>query len=410
MVSTTHQSADSLEKKIDKIQKGFSREVKIVAHGAGSIVVLEFILGLFMVAAGVPIPGLGFAVNIAVAILLIFIRLYKPSEYICPNLSLFAALFILALTYVSIVSTTVGVSTTDDVLRRAFRIAVIFGIVLLIADKRINFKSLMLGLGIGMVINAIAFYLGIAPAAYGDALTGWMGDKNVAGMYYGVIPIILFGLFEKQWHRLLIVALTLPLLFETGSRTSMGGFILGVLWILFARKVSLVVKIFLGFAFAWLFEWMQSNFADSSVFGDRSGTDWYREQIDIASWAKTEEAPWHGLGFGQAIVILPNGEDMYFHNSYWTLLVEGGWPWAIAILGVTFYAVFVWKQAGQRSSSERNLTAEAATVFLAVCSWRLGEVMLTIPWAFAVGYALSLTALPKKNILSYNTTKYGYET
>lgn len=409
MSSTTHQPTDSFESKIHRFQKDISKEAQLVVQGTGSLVLLEFILGLLMVAAGIPIPGLGFAVNIAVAIVLILIRMSKPSKYSVPNMNLFALILILGIMYVSIVSIEVGLATTDDVIRRSIRISVILGVTILIADKRINFKSLMLGLGVGMVINAIAFYLGIAPAAYGDALTGWLGDKNVAGMYYGIIPIILFGLFEKQWHRLLIVALSLPLLFETGSRTSMGGFILGVLWILFAKKANLFFKVILGFFFGWIFEWMQTNFADSSVFGDRTGTDWFREQIDIASWAKTEAAPWHGLGFGQATVILTNGEDMYFHNSYWTLLVEGGWPWALAILGVTFYAVFVWKQAGQRSNTERNLTAEAATVFLAVCSWRLGEVMLTIPWAFAVGYALSLTALPKKNILSYNATRFSYE-
>lgn len=397
--TTAHKPAESLEARIGRYQKDFSREAKLVAQGAGSLVILEFVLGVLMVAAGVNVPVLVFPLNIAIAILLIAIRISKPSVYYVPKSGTFLAVFILALTFVVISSLTAGVSTSSDVFRRAIRILIVVALAVLIADRRIHFKSLMLGMGCGMLINALAFYAGIAPDNYGGYLTGWLIDKNVAGMYHGIVPLILFGLFTERWQRCTILLFAMPLLFLTGSRTSMGALILGVLWILFAQKANIFLKVILGFFFGWIFEWMQTNFADSSVFGDRTGTDWFREQIDIASWAKTEAAPWNGLGFGQATVVLPGERSMYFHNSYWTLLVEGGWPWTIAILAITFYAAFIWKQAGQIRNEERNLTAEAATVFLAVCSWRLGEVMLTIPWAFAVGYALSLTALPKKEKL-----------
>ncbi|WHS50017.1 hypothetical protein QM007_08855 [Rothia sp. SD9660Na] len=399
MVSTTHQPADSLEERINRFQKSLSRETQLTVQGTGSLVVLEFILGSLMVTAGVAVPVIVFPLNVAIAVLLIVIRLTKASAYEVPKLGVFIAAFMLALSFVVLSSITVGVSTSEDAMRRASRILIVLMLAILIADKRIHFKSLILGLSCGMLVNAAAFYAGIAPDNYGGNLTGWLHDKNVAGMYHGIIPLILFGIFTKNWQRVIISLFALPLLFETGSRTSMGAFIIGVLWILFAQKANLVVKVVLGFFCGWLFEWMQANFADSEVFGDRTGTDWYRDLIDTIAWEKTSSAPWNGLGFGQATVILPNGEDMYFHNSYWTLFVEGGWPWTIAILGITFLAVFVWKQKGEQQTSERNLTAEAATVFLAVCSWRLGEVMLTIPWAFAVGYALSLTAIPKKERL-----------
>ncbi|MFC6353343.1 O-antigen ligase family protein [Rothia nasimurium] len=399
MASVSSRAGTNVEDRLIKIQNGISTETKQALQGAGALVVLEFILGALMVTAGVAVPVIAFPLNVAIAILLIAIRINKPSSYEVPKLGVFIAIFILALSFVMISSLTAGVSTSEDVIRRTIRILIVFMLALLIADRRIHFKSLMLGLGIGMLVNALAFYAGIAPDNYGGNLTGWLNDKNVAGMYHGIIPVILFGLFTKNWQRAVIAIFALPLLFETGSRTSMGAFIIGVLWILFAQKANLLVKVILGLFCGWIFEWMQENFADNAVFGDRTGTDWYRELIDTAAWEKTSSAPWNGLGFGQATVILPNGDDMYFHNSYWTLFVEGGWPWTIAILGSTFLAVFVWKQRDQQQTSERNLTAEAATVFLAVCSWRLGEVMLTIPWAFAVGYALSLTAIPKKERL-----------
>lgn len=396
MASTLAKSEVSFEDRIATFQQNTKDEVKDILHGTGKLKALELIFGGLLVVAGIPIPGLGFAVNVGAAIVLIGLRLAKPSRYTVAKLNIFAAVFLLAMVYISVMSFTTGVSTPEQTLRRTIRFMVVVGLLFLIADHRVHFKSLMLGLGIGMIVNAVAFYAGVAPAYYGSALTGWLGDKNISGMYYGFVPIILFGLFHKRWQRVVILLIALPLLFETQSRTSMGGFILGILWILFAQRANLLLKMILGFFFGWIFDYMQTNFAHLSVFGDREGTDWFREQIDIAAWAKTEAAPWHGLGLGQATVVLENGQRQYFHNSFWTLLVEGGWPWAIAVLGLTFYAVFVWRQTNQVSASHRNMTAEAATVFLLICSWRLGEVILTIPWGIAIGYALSLTAVPKK--------------
>lgn len=396
MASTVAKPEISFENRIASLQQNTKNEVKEILHGTGKLKFLELVFGALLVLAGPSIPGLGFAVNVGAAIVLVAIRIIKPSRYSVAKLNIFAAVFLLAILYISIISFTAGISTPEQIVRRSIRFMVVVGLLFLIADHRVHFRSLMLGLGIGLVVNAAAFYIGIAPANYGSALTGWLGDKNVAGMYHGIVSIILFGLFYKRWQRVLILLLALPLLFETQSRTSMGGFILGILWILFAQKANLFFKVILGFFFGWLFDYMQTNFAHLSVFGDREGTDWFREQIDIAAWAKTESAPWHGFGLGQATVVLEDGRGQYFHNSIWTLLVEGGWPWAIAILGLTFFAAFVWKQRGQVSASERNMTAEAATVFLLVCSWRLGEVILTIPWGIAIGYALSLTAIPKK--------------
>lgn len=366
-------------------------ELSLMGKGAGALVALDVVIGALLVAEGVNVGG--FPLNVFVLIALVALRITKKSPYVVPYGGLFIALLTLGLGFVTVSSFAVGISGTDQIIRRVGRMVIIIFFTLLIADRRVDFKSLMTGFGVGLVINATAFYLGLNPDNYGGYLTGWMEDKNVAGLFHGIVVLLLFGLYQQRKHRILILVIGLPLLWETGSRTSMAGTILGVLWILFAHRANLIAKIGIGFFLAWLFEYLQKNFADSEVFGDRTGTDWFREQIDILSWAKVEDAPWNGFGLGQAVVTFENGRTMYFHNSYWTLLVEGGWVWASLVCAATFLAVFVWKQPGYKT--RRNLTAESAMVFLAVCSWRLGEVLLTVPWAFAVGYALSLTALPR---------------
>lgn len=394
--SDTQEQKISAEERLGRFTAALGQEARILAEGTGSLVMVEVIAGAFLVTMGVPL--FGFPMGLLVLATLTLLRISKPSRFDVPNRSLFVAVLLLGLTYVAITSLNIGISTPDDVGRRLARISILLAVLLLIADRRIDFRSLILGLAIGLVVNALAFYTGIAPNTYGGALTGWLNDKNVSGLYYGIIPILMFGLFPKTSHRVITLLVFLPLLWETGSRTSMAGLLIGVLWILFAQKANVVLKFGLGAFVAWIFEWLQTNFADSPIFGDRTGTDQLRSRIDEASWEKVSSAPWSGWGMGQATVNILD-RPFFFHNSYWTLWVEGGIIWLVLVAGLTLLSVFIWKQHGI-IKGQRVLTAEAATVFLAVCSWRLGEVMLTLPWVFAVGLALSLTATPQKNVTS----------
>ncbi|MFW0180377.1 O-antigen ligase family protein [Rothia sp. P5766] len=388
----TQEQKSSAEERLSRFTAALGQEAKILAEGTGSLVMVEVITGAFLVTMGVPF--FGFPMGLIFLVVLTFLRISKPSRFDVPNRSLFVAVLLVGLTYVAITSLNVGISTPDDVGRRLARISILIAVLLLIADRRIDFRSLILGLAIGLVGNALAFYAGIAPDNYSGALTGWLNDKNVSGLHYGIIPILMFGLFPKRSHRIITLLVFLPMLWETGSRTSMAGLLIGVLWILFAQKANIVVKFGLGAFVAWLFEWLQTNYADNPIFGDRAGSDQLRARIDEASWEKVSSAPWSGWGMGQATVNIQD-HRFFFHNSYWTLLVEGGIIWLALVAGLTLLAVFMWKQHGI-VKGQRVLTAEAATVFLAICSWRLGEVMLTLPWVFAVGLALSLTARPKK--------------
>lgn len=379
-----------IDAKVNRFALALGQEARILAEGTGSLVLLEIIAGAFLVTMGVPL--FGFPMGLLVLAVLALLRLSKPSRFDVPKRNIFMLIMLGGLTYVAVASLNVGISTPDDVIRRLARISILLLVLILIADRRIDFRSLILGLAIGLTVNAIAFYTGIAPDRYEGALTGWLNDKNVSGLYYGAIPILMFGLFPRVSHRVLTLLIFLPLLWQTGSRTSMAGLLIGVFWILFAQKANVFLKFGLGAFVAWLFEWLQTNFADSPLFGDRTGSDQLRLRIDEASWEKVSSAPWSGWGLGQATVQIMD-KTFYFHNSYWTLLVEGGLIWLVIVTGLSLLAVFIWKQ--NIPAGYRVLTAEAVMVFLAICSWRLGEVILTLPWVFSVGLALSLTARPK---------------
>lgn len=71
--------------------------------------------------------------------------------------------------------------------------------------------------------------------------------------------------------------------------------------------------------------------------------------------------------------MLPDGATHLFHNSYWAVLVEGGWLYLAAVLVVT-----VWfGMRPLRPGPPPTLFArggEAANLAVLVCALRLGEV------------------------------------
>lgn len=325
-------SPSRFEDRIKKVGKSAKEDLKTLTDTTGKLVLLDFVVGFMLIFAGITFAGLPLG---TLAVLgLVLLRVQKKPQFTVPYAGLFTAVMVVALAYVTTASILWGVSTPDQTLRRVFRICIILLLALFIAERRIDLKSILFGTSLGMLVNTVAYYAGIAPDNYHGYLTGWLGDKNVSGLYHAIIPLLLFFFLKKNSHRLILLIIALPLLWLTGSRTSIAAFMIGVIWFLFAYRLNLFLKLFLGAFVAWFFNWLQDNFADSSLFGDRTGTDWFREQIDTASLAKLESAPWHGLGMGQATVELDSG-TFFFHNSFWTLLVEGGWPltpgsWAVS--------------------------------------------------------------------------------
>ncbi|PAK58310.1 hypothetical protein B9K02_12520, partial [Lentilactobacillus kefiri] len=79
---------------------------------------------------------------------------------------------------------------------------------------------------------------------------------------------------------------------------------------------------------------LTEDYSQSSRFGDRAGSDWFRAQIDAASQVKVENTGIFGRGLGEAYVYLHHDNKVWlFHNSYWSALVEGGWPWMLLVVG-----------------------------------------------------------------------------
>ena len=66
--------------------------------------------------------------------------------------------------------------------QRSFRFFLILTVAAVVAQQRIDPVSFFAGAAISPLLNAIAFYAGVAPNNYPPFLSGFYTDKNVAGI------------------------------------------------------------------------------------------------------------------------------------------------------------------------------------------------------------------------------------
>ncbi|BDZ59059.1 hypothetical protein GCM10025872_27160 [Barrientosiimonas endolithica] len=94
-----------------------------------------------------------------------------------------------------------------------------------------------------------------------------------------------------------------------------------------------------------------------------------------------------GLGLNEGYVVLEGGREAFMHDSYAQAFVEGGYPFLYATIlafGVLALGIF-----SRRVTVPRPLLiAEAATVVILVCGWKLGEVFMTTGAFIVLGLAI----------------------
>ena len=372
---------------LDPTPRRATVEPEILAGKIGSTRLLEAGLAALLVADGVAIPGVDFPyslIGVAGLSLLAFTR-RPPLTLGRANWVLWA--FGLLLAYVSVVSAVTPDSPfAADWTRRIVRIIAVLAFVLMLAEGRLHLPSLLKGLLFALLVNAAAFYAGFAPDTYGGTLTGWLGDKNKAGLMYAAVGLLVLSQARTRWGQALLVLSSLGFTWLTGSRTSITAYAFGVLWLALVATRPAWVRWLTAGGMVQVLPWIEENFAQTGHFVNRWGSDLLRGRIDAAVADKVAITPPQGLGLGEAYVMI-NGRTWYFHNSFDTLHVEGGWLWLIGIVAIT-----VWFGLRPFNDTDRGLQsryAQAATIVVLICAWKLGEVMLTNVWGLVLGIALN---------------------
>ena len=257
----------------------------------------ELVLGalLAMEAFGVRLGPLGVPLNEAAMLLLLFLALCRRSRRDTSALGLSAVLAGAVMVFLAVVSVNQGIPDMEW-LRRWVRIAALVGLVGCIAGGRLDLRSVLTGLLAAMAANVPLFYAGVVPAPYGSFLTGFLADKNVAGLYYAAMPVLALAVVRSRRWKLAILLAAAVCLFLTGSRTSMAGFGVALVWLAVTPRLAAGLRVVLLVVLGWAVGFAEENLSRLEVFGDRTGTDWLRGTIQAATEAKAATTPWHGRG------------------------------------------------------------------------------------------------------------------
>lgn len=353
--------------------------------------ILDVLLGALLVVDGISVGAGAFRLPIAEAagVALVLLAGFRRPRRSLANFGVLAVLAFGLLTFLAVSSTVNGIDDEDWV-RRIFRIAVLVCLAGSFASGRLDLRGALHGMITALVINIPLFYAGLAPDTYGGVLTGILGDKNVAGLYYAVIPVLLIATTTSRRHQVLLFAFAFGGTALTGSRTSLAGLACALIWMIVSPRLGLTVRwilaIGLGLGVYWLSESLPRL---GGYFDDRLGSDLLRERIQTASWEKAAEAPWYGRGLGEAHVHLDEA-TWFFHNSFWGLLAEGGWPFLVIVLSA--YVVLGMRPFRHAVRTPSRVAVEASTLIFLVCASQLGEVFITVTGALVLGAGLLLTS------------------
>ncbi|OFT56238.1 hypothetical protein HMPREF3159_09470 [Brachybacterium sp. HMSC06H03] len=409
MSARTSSSEVTIDRTATAIGPRLRSETEGVRDAIGKLRIPELVLFFGLIFEG-SMFGLPLPFNQVVMVGIILLAITRRPQVALGRLQLVVPLLVIGLFYIGLISMFADPSEfAFDWKRRLIRLALTAVLLMVLASGRIDFRSGLAGLGVGMLFNAFAFYGGFAPDNYGGYLSGFFEDKNVAGMAYAVFGVLMLAVVERRWARVLLVLLIGVLVWETGSRTSIAALAAGVGWIVLASKLSVLGRWLLGIVIVIGVSQVAEDYSQIGVFSDREGSDLLRSRIDAASEVKVHDAGFFGSGLGEAYVVFDDdpGKVWLFHNSYSTALVEGGWPWLLIVLGVT--AVFALRPF-TRELSRQQIVAQAATVTTLICAWRLGEVLFTLQWALVIAIALYAHARARDRYVAEVNTSPEAET
>lgn len=275
---------------------------------------------------------------------------------------------------------------------------VLFVAVLLVSTTgRVDRLSICRGLGLGLLVGAAASYTnyfsgsGTTAEGYAGRLTGviWT-DPNQSGYYLTVLGALALIGARPGWPRRIGIAIIGIAVVLTLSRTSMAAMTVAAVWFALRRYQRLWIAVLatsaLGYAALTLFDRLRNW----GPFTERVGSDQLRLRIAAESEKLIQAAPWIGHGPGTSQVDV-QGQTFFFHNSYLSIRNIGGYvllALLLALIALVFLSLL------RLPHGLHHPWHEAAIIATLVCASSLGEVLLRMPAALAIGLGMRHVRAP----------------
>lgn len=271
--------------------------------------------------------------------------------------------------------------------KRLLHLVLWLGIIAALALPRAPLRALAYGIAAGIVASYPA---SLVVPSFEDRWGGFFGDPNAFAAALVILTPLAVSQLVDRWAQVALWASAGILTVASESRTGIAAFSAAiavvVLWPrvkAWGLTVPATAALIVGIA--------PETLATSLGFEERTGSDDLRQRIAEAGAIRIAESPISGHGLGQALVDLAKydlgdeGDVFFLHNSGAGLVVELGYVglllFAVLFVGAVLFVL--------RAADPRYVIAGlGAGVVMAT---QLGEVLLDLPLAVALGMAWSLT-------------------
>lgn len=284
-----------------------------------------------------------------------------------------------------------------NAMKRLGHLALFCGVFLAIAagmlPRRIIQKGILIGISLASITGVIYLAIGYAPRGYEGRLTGLLfGDPNPAAVAILVLGFLSIEIVPAGWRRNGVIALFAVPFLLTQSRGALVAVFLCLVWWFLGRRLRPSAGLaVLGGSIA-VVSIMPATIQNSGVFASRAGSDVLRSTILSKSLAAAGEGFWLGNGPGNTRLDVYGQYQFYFHNSFLAVIAEGGILSAIAIV-VLIILTFI--RMISLPPLVRNPWFEMALIAVLATAFHLGEVLLDLPSAIAIGFCLTWIVRPE---------------
>ena len=352
----------------------------------------DFLLFALLPLAGLSLPVLGLPVNELAALAILGLSVFRVPRTGPRAPAWFAGLLATLLLLLAL-----SARLNDlDAIRRLVHLVAYVGLALCLASGRVSMLSAARGLATSLSVAVAYGAETLEDSDYAGRLTGVFADPNVGAFLLATLGAVSVPHVQKTWlRRVLLVAVTAGVLL-TFSRTGLLALATALVWLVVGRRFRLVGGGLLVGGLIWVVDNIPQDLKVLGPFADRTGSDALRERIIQKESVLVDSAPWYGNGPGTAQVEV-GGQPFFFHNSYLAVRQEGGWVSLVLVVGLLAlcFAYLNRTSGGVPGITERTWM-QAGIIAVLVMGLSLGEVLLDLPTAVVLGFAMSTALTPPR--------------